>query len=135
VASLFADALLNLVTLHAPITRTVQWIWYALAFVQIGGAGFIFLQRYRGILKAGMQKLAIATLIAMGVSYYLRQVLAGLPAGSRPVLPDPAVLATMPGYILIREVDAAVCLALGIVGAVLMLRAPGDREQPRSLVS
>lgn len=128
VASLFADAFLNLATLHS-LTRTVQWIWYALAFVQIGSAILIFLQHHRGILKAGMQKLAIATLIAMGVSYYLRQVLAGLPAASRPVLPDPTALATMPGYILIREVDAAVCLALGIVGIVLVLMARDD-ERP-----
>jgi len=128
VASLFADALLNLATLHS-LTRTVQWIWYALAFVQIGGAILIFLQHHRGILKAGMQKLAIATLIAMGVSYYLRQVLAGLPAGSRPVLPDPAALATMPAYIVIREVDAAVCLALGIVGVVLVLMARDDESE------
>ena len=129
VASLFADALLNLATLHS-LTRTVQWIWYALAFVQIGGAILIFVQRHFGILKAGMQKLAIATLIAMGVSYYLRQVLAGLPAGQaagdRPVFPDPATLAAMPGYIVIREVDAAVCLALGIAGVALMMMAPGD---------
>ncbi|HEV3199255.1 MAG TPA: hypothetical protein VGZ73_15185 [Bryobacteraceae bacterium] len=134
VASLFGDALLNLATLHS-MTRTVQWIWYALAFVQIGGAILIFLQHHRGILKAGMQKLAIATLIAMGVSYYLRQVLAGLPAGSRTVLPDPAALATMPGYILIREVDAAVYLALGIAGVAMMLTARDDGEQPRSFMS
>jgi len=133
VASLFADAVLNLATLHS-LTRTVQWIWYCLAFVQIGGAILIFLQHHRGILKAGMQKLAIAALIAMGVSYYLRQVLAGLPGGSRPVLPDPAALTTMPGYILIREVDAAVCLALGIVGVAMMLMARDDGEQPRSIV-
>jgi hypothetical protein len=129
VASLFASALLNIATLHS-LTRTIQWIWYSLAFVQIGGAFLIFLQHHRGILKAGMQKLAIVTLIAMGVSYYLRQVLAGLPAGqlagNRPVVPDPAALSPMPGYIAIREVDAAVCLALGIAGVALMMMARDD---------
>jgi hypothetical protein len=70
----------------------------------------------------------------MGVSYYLRQVLAGLPGGTRPALPDPAALSTMPGYILIREVDAAVSLALGIAGVAMMLMARDDGERPRSLV-
>ena len=82
-----------------------------------------------------MQKLAIVTLIVMGVSYYLRQVLAGLPAGRRPVLPDPAVLATMPEFIVIREVDAAICLVLGIVGVAMMLMARDDGGQPRSFTS
>jgi hypothetical protein len=128
VASLFADALLNLATLHS-LTRTVQWIWYALAFVQIGGAVLIFVQRYRGILKVGMQKLAIATLIAMGVSYYLRQVVEGVSRASRPLIPDPALLTSVPSELLIREVDAAVCLVLGIVGVVLGLMGRQDREQ------
>ena len=132
VASLFADALLNYFTLHS-LTRTVQWIWYGLAFVQVGGAVLIFLQHHRGILKAGMQKLAIATLIVMGGAYYLRQVMAGISNATRAALPDPSVLASMPGYILIREVHAALCLVLGVVGIAVALMASDDVEQPRSI--
>lgn len=132
VASLFADALLNIFTLHS-MTRTIQWIWYGLAFIQVGGAILIFLQHRRGILKAGMQKLAIATLITMGSTYYLRQVLAGTASSSRPLLPDPMVLSAVPGYILLREVDAALCLLLGVVGVAMVLMASDDMEQPRSI--
>jgi uncharacterized membrane protein len=133
VASLFADALLNLATLHS-LTRTIQWIWYALAFVQIGGAVLIFVQRHRGILKAGMQKLAIATLIAMGISYYLRQVVEGVSTASRPLIPNPTLLTSVPAELLIREVDAAICLALGIVGVIMALMGREDRA-PRSIAS
>ena len=132
VASLFADALLNIGTLHS-MTRTIQWVWYGLAFIQVSGAILIFLQYHRGILKAGMQKLAIATLIVMGGAYYLRQLMTGLSGATKNMLQDPAALAKMPGYIVVREVDAALCLVLGVIGVALVLMTSDDIAQPRSI--
>jgi hypothetical protein len=42
------------------------------------------------------------------------------------LFPDPALLASAPGYLLIREVDAGVCLALGIVGVAIALIGRND---------
>ncbi|HLK67829.1 MAG TPA: hypothetical protein VKU19_30565 [Bryobacteraceae bacterium] len=117
IASLFADAGLNLATLHA-YTNTVQWVWYFLAFLQVAGAVAIFVQHYRGAVKSSMQKLAIATLVAMGLSYYFRQVLEGISGATRSMIPNSTTLAGTPGYMLVREVDAAVSLGLAIAGVV-----------------
>lgn len=119
VASLFADSILNFLTLHTA-TRASQWIWYGLAVVQVAGAVFIFLEHRRGILRAGLQKLAIAALITLGAVFYLKQILAGVAMGNRPIMPDPAVLAALPSFLLLREVDAGICLILGLVGAALI---------------
>jgi len=121
-ASLFGQALLNLATLHS-LTRTTQWIWYALACVQIGAAILIFVQYYRGVIHASMQKLAITSLIAMGVSYYFRQVLEG---ASRANSSLGLAQLSQPAYTVIREVDAAICVLLGIVGAALSLLPKRD---------
>src|SRR6185369_12161504 len=118
-ASLFADFALNLATLHS-LTKTLQSLWYVLAFLQVGCAAMIFVQRHRGILKNGMHKLAIATLIAMGAGYYFRQVLEGVARAGQAVIPDPQALAAMPGYQVLREVDAGVSLVLGIIGVFLI---------------
>jgi len=125
VGSLFADAALNFLTLQFT-TRTFELISYALAFCEIGSAVVIFLQHRRGILRAGMQRLAIATLILMGIVYYIRQIIAGVAMGNRPVLPDPSVLAALPNYLVLRQVYAGVCLILGLVGAALALMPESD---------
>jgi len=125
VACLFADAALNFLTLHS-MTRIIEWILYALAFGEIGGAVVIFLQHHRGILRAGMQKLAIATLILLGAVYYVRQILAGVAMGNRPALPDANLLATLPSYLVLRQVEAGVCLILGLVGVALALMPESD---------
>ena len=125
VGSLFAESALNFLTLHS-LTRTSEWIWYGLAFVEIGAAVVIFVEHHRGILRAGMQRLAIATLIVSGILYYVRQILAGVAMGNRPAMPDPALLTNLPGYLVLREVDAGVCLILGLVGAALLLMPERD---------
>jgi len=108
------------------MTRIIEWILYALAFGEIGGAVVIFLQHHRGILRAGMQKLAIATLILLGAVYYVRQILAGVAMGNRPALPDANLLATLPSYLVLRQVEAGVCLILGLVGVALALMPESD---------
>ena len=40
--------------------------------------------------------------------------------------PDPALLASVPTYLLLRKVDAGISLALGLVGAALILIPPRD---------
>jgi hypothetical protein len=125
VASLFADAALNLLTLYST-TRTSQWVWYGLAVAEVAGAIFIFLEHRRGILRAGLQKLAIAALITLGAVFYLKQILAGVAMGNRPIMPDPAVLAALPSFRVLREVDAGVCLVLGLIGAALIVMPRQD---------
>ncbi|HYW48074.1 MAG TPA: hypothetical protein VE959_34740 [Bryobacteraceae bacterium] len=128
-ASLFADALLNVLTLHS-VARGPEWAAYGLAGVEVAGAIAIFFQYHRGILRAGLQKLAIATLIVMGVFYYAKQIIAGLatssPASTQ-ILPDPQALAAQPAYIFLREADAGIAVILGLAGLILSF-LPDGRE-------
>ncbi len=123
VASLFGDAALNLASLHL-LTRTMQWVWYGLAFIQITCAIAIFWQRHRGVLRAGMQKLAVTTLVAMGIAYYARTAMLSVVSASNQLFPDMTALSSLPGYILLREIQAAICVALGLAGVALMVRGP-----------
>src|SRR5207253_5177800 len=121
-ASLFIEAALTYFTLHS-LTRRIEWVGSGLAIAQIGTAILMFVEHHRGILQKAMQRLAIVTLILSGAVYYVRQILAGAASGGR--LPDPAMLTNLPSYLVLREVDAGLCLILGIVGAALMLM-PGS---------
>ncbi len=132
--SLFADGILNLATLHS-LTHTTQWIWYALALVQVASAVMIFVQHHRGMLSVGMQRLAIVALIAMGASYYARQVATGVTEVFRASVPDVSVIQNSAAYTVIREVDAAICLALGVVGLVLGFGAKASIEAPPTIAS
>jgi len=125
VGSLLADGVLNFATLSM-YTRTLQWIWYGLSAVEVGSAILIFVQHYRGVLSASMQKLAIATLIATGCVFYLRQVLASVPSAAGKVALNPALVTTTPGYMVMREVDGGLTLVLGVVGLVLLIGGRRD---------
>ena len=62
----------------------------------------------------------------MGIAYYVGQILTGVAMGNRTALPDPAVLTRVPGYLVLRQVDAGVCLVLGLVGLALVLAPESD---------
>ena len=120
VASLFGDSLLNFFTLSS-LTRTLQWIWYGLAFVEIVTAILIFVQYHRGVLRVGMQRLAVATLIVMGLAYYARAAMSGMVSASNQLFPDLSALSSTPGYLVLRAIDAGVTLVLGMIGAGMAL--------------
>ena len=126
VASLFAHALYIVLTLHA-VSRAALWMGYALAGLQLAIAVAIFMQYRRGTLRSAMPKLAIAALLAVGGSYYARQIIYSFATASsvnNSVMPDPKVLAAQPAYILLRQADAAVALVLGIAGVILSFVTP-----------
>ncbi len=125
IASLFADALLNLFTLNS-LTRTLQGIWYVLAFIEVSSAILIFVQYHRRVLRVGMQRLAIATLILMGIAYYARAAMSGMMSASNQLFPDVVAPTSTPGYVLAREIDAAATLVLACIGAVIAFL--GDNE-------
>ena len=136
VASLFAHALYTFLTLHS-ISNAAQWLGYGLAVVQLGLAIVIFFQYRRHILRSGMQTLAIVVLLAAGGGYYASQIIYGIATATSPgsqIVADPKVLATQPAYILLRQAEAAVAVALGIAGVVLSVMPNRQAERPRSIV-
>jgi hypothetical protein len=131
-ASLFAGAAAVALTLHSSTTQT-RWMLNGILLLQVLAGIFIFVQHYRGMVGSGMQKLAIASLIKMGVMYYLGVLLMGIAVGIRPTAPlDQNALLTSPSFIVLRQIDAATDCALGLIGIVIALRSR-DPEQPRRI--
>jgi len=72
-ASLFADAVITLLLMRSPVPWLAD-VSVALTMVQIASAIWIFVQRQRGILGAGMQRLAIVALLFIGGTTYAQMV-------------------------------------------------------------
>ncbi|MFI5338152.1 MAG: hypothetical protein ACHQ5A_15295 [Opitutales bacterium] len=120
VAALFASALLEVLTLHS-LTTTVRWISSAVILAEIAAAVVVLIQHRRGILRPGMQKLAIATLILMGVKYYAATFAAGVAGAASQADPSVRALFAFPAIVVIREIDAGAELVLALIGLVLSL--------------
>jgi hypothetical protein len=135
VASLFVHALYIMLTIHST-SNLSEWTGYGLAGLQLGIAVVIFMQYRRGTLRPPIPKLAIAALLAVGGSYYARQIIyqiasAGSPASE--LITDPKVLVTQPAYTLLRQADAVVAAVLGVAGVVVSFLRPRDAAMPRSM--
>lgn len=121
VALLFVSAVAMLITLDSPVTL-VLWLASGLVLAEIGVMIGVFVQHYRGILRPGMQRLAIATVVKIGIVYYTAVLIMSAASAKAPGL-DRTALITLPAYLILRQVDAWAELALGLVGAVLLLGA------------
>ena len=72
-ASLLADAAVTLLEMRSPSAWLAN-VSVALTVVQIASAIWIFVQRHRGILGIGMQRLAIAALLFIGGITYAQMI-------------------------------------------------------------
>jgi hypothetical protein len=131
-ATLFADALVNALTLHNS-ARVIAWVLFALNIAEVGGAILIFIQHYRKILRVGMQRLAIATLVTLGVLYYVRPLLAGIAAGMSHTQPAVVDATTIMQSVIFREVDTVATAILGIAGLIIILLSPDEPAESQVL--
>jgi hypothetical protein len=104
-----------LLTLHSPM-MLVRWLASGLVLVELGAVAGIFVQQYRGILRSGMPRLAIAAVIKTGIIYYIGLLMVSFAAAKNPGV-DRAALMALPPYILLRQIDACLDAVLGLVGA------------------
>jgi hypothetical protein len=121
IVTLFVNAAAMLLTLHSPIAL-VQWLASGLLLVEFGAVAGIFVQQYRGILRSGMARLAIAAVIKTGFVYYVGLMMVSFAAAKTPGV-DKAALMLLPPYILLRQVDACLDAALGLVCAAVAVSA------------
>jgi hypothetical protein len=77
-ASLFADAVVKLAPLPAALN---SWLPFTMPLVTIAGAIAVIAQHHRGRLKTGMNRVAVASLAAFGILYYVQSLSAGIAAG------------------------------------------------------
>jgi len=115
VVTLFVNSAAMLLTLHSPATL-VRWLASGLLLVELGAIAGIFVQQYRGILRSGMPRLAIAAVIKTGIAYYIGLLMVSFAAARNPGV-DSAALMALPPYLLLRQINACLDAVLGLVGA------------------
>jgi hypothetical protein len=126
-ASLFADAIWNVLNLHS----TAGWsqaVNAVLTLVEIGTAIAVIVHHYRGRARGAMQKLAIATLVVMGIFFYGQTIAASVTAGLRASASGQTTMLSLPFDSSVREIEAVLAAVLGIVGVVIMLAGPEDTK-------
>jgi len=131
VLSLFVCAIVDLSAahLHAAIWPKVTT---GLNVAQLVGAIAVMAQRYRGLLGAAMQKLAIAALVLMGVMLYVQAfatsfttfaIGAGVNPATAPMLLSPPIM------VAVHRVAGGLDLLLGFIGAAIVLRSGEPASQ------
>ena len=125
VAVLFFSGLYSFLTLGAS-PSSVRWGAVALMLAKVALAIAIFVQHYQGKLAGAMQKVAIATLLAMGSMYYVQQMAAGFAAAASTVDKKGALRVT-PTLVsdnrLVNEINGGASLALAFTGLGVILLA------------
>jgi len=134
IVALFADALLNATAMNS----TGKWIQAAnaaLALVELGASITAIVEHYHRTLRAAMQRLAIATLIAEGLFYYLRPLIVGIVIGARAASSRTPGLAALPVDPWMREVDAILCALLGLAGLIILMTGKESAEDDPSIIT
>ena len=119
-ASLFADAVITMIEMRAPSSWLAD-VSVALTVAQIAGAIGIFVQRHRGILRVGMQRLAITALLFIGGITYAQMIgdsFAAARAGRR----GPVALQPHPRSEAVRRIYSGGAALLAIAGFVLSFK-------------
>jgi len=131
-AALLGEVALDAATLAAAIPAAV-WIMMGLLAAQTAAAVFLFFQRYRGTLRPGMEKLALAKLVWMLALLYINMISAGVQNAARgqTAMVDQGAAWLVPTGSVLATADAVVAFALCAVGAVMTLRL--DEAEPPSL--
>jgi hypothetical protein len=130
VAVLFASALAAFLTLTAP-EAVVRPVAISFLVLKVGLAVGVFVQHYKGKLESGMQKVAIATLLVTGATYYVEQMSGAIAEGianARKQNPQIQVMPVMvTGNRFAAEVNGGASLLLGCAGLAVILLAK-DRK-------
>jgi hypothetical protein len=77
-ASLFADAVVKVAPLPPALN---SWLPYTMPLVTIAGAVTVIVLDHRGRLRTGINRVAVASLVAFGLLYYVQTLSAGIAAG------------------------------------------------------
>lgn len=127
VAMLFGSGIFSFATLHAA-AGAVRGMSIGFLVARILLAVAVFVQHYKGKLAGGMQKVAIAALLAIGGMYYVEQMSVGFAAGMNAAnQKQPPVVQVVPvifsGNTLVSELNGAISIVLGCVGLGIIFMA------------
>jgi hypothetical protein len=125
IACLLADALWNALPLRVP--PWLRTAGQAMALLLTLIAILVVVQRYRGIISSAMQKLAVAVLIAVGLMYYVRPIVAGMIVGAVAGRAQPGTMQLLMSTPWMRTVEAIVTGLLGLTGLAIAYAGRSER--------
>jgi hypothetical protein len=132
IASLIANSALH----FAPQASAdwYRWLTALLGLAMLAGAIGVLIARQRKRIRSAMQTLAIFTVVAIGVSYYVQVVSASVVAGMRSATTGkPTVTLSADSDVpLVRQIRAGIEAALALAGIILSIG--GRREAQPSLL-
>ena len=123
-ASLFADAVVKL----APLPPALDsWLPFTMPLLTIAGAVTVIVRHHRGRLKTGLNRVAVASLLAFGILYYVQTLRAGITAGVTAAKTGKQTFAVaFPRSKVVQQAGAGFDAILLIVGLIVSLREPDD---------
>jgi hypothetical protein len=133
IATLWVSGLADLLLLRSSAgLATQEQLVSALALIV--ESVILFIQYHRGMLRAPMRNLAIATMFSVGAMYYVKQMMFSFSQGMQQGAAKTAVKIPFffSGSTVTRGIDAAICIILGLVGlGIIFLNK--DRRSPSDL--
>jgi len=118
-ASLFADAVVKLAPLPPAIN---SWLPFAMPLVTIAGAVTVIVVHHRRRLRTGMNRVAVASLVAFGLLYYVQSLSAGIAAGvTAAKTGKQTIMVPFPRSKVAQQAGAGFDAILVIVGLIVSL--------------
>jgi hypothetical protein len=123
-ASLFADAVVKVAPLPPALN---SWLPVTMPLVTLAAAIAVIAQHHRGRLKTGMNRVAVASLAAFGILYYVQTLSAGLAAGVTAAKTGKQTIAVpFPRSKAAQQAGAGLDAILVIAGLMVSLREDDD---------
>src|ERR1019366_1023269 len=101
------------------VSTAIGWILSCLVLVQVASAILVMVQRQRRILRAPMQRVAIAALLTQGLIYYVAATSAAFVNPGGNVAAGAFSRLVLPQFILLREIAAAIYVVLALIGLAI----------------
>jgi hypothetical protein len=125
--SLCADAVVKLAPLPPALN---SWLPFIMPLVTIAGAVTVIVLHHRGRLKIGMNRVAVASLVAFGLLYYVQSLSAGIAAGvTAAKTGKQTVTVPFPRSKVAQQAGAGFDAILVIVGLIVSLLDDDDRQR------
>jgi hypothetical protein len=122
--SLFADALAKIAPLRGPLASRLP---LPMELITVAAAVVVLVQYNRGRLRAGMHRVAVASLLVFGTLYYVQGMTAGISAGLAAARTrKPTTALAFPQSHLALQMGAGFDAILLMAGLVVSLRRDKD---------
>jgi len=128
---LFLDGLMHALVLYRAV-RFAPLVSNLLALLVVSAAIVVLVLYQRSRVPRLQQKLAIATLVAMGLMTYVRMVAIGAMAGARAAVTKQAIAIDYSGGRLGGEIEMGITLLLGLAGLLVLVMGRSADEETRT---